>query len=213
MKHIYCISGFGADGRVFSKLNFANTDVHFIPWFNPLKKETIEAYAKRMSAQIHHKDPILFGLSFGGIMCIEIAKIISTGKVIIISSIKSFHEMPLWMKLTGKLQLDKIVPLKTFKFIEPLENFNLGIENNEELKLVSEYRKTIGQQYTNWATHQILNWKNEWQPKTMVHIHGGKDHIFPLKNIKADYVIPDGGHFMIMNRSQKVNNILEEILN
>ena len=213
MKHIYCISGFGADGRVFSKLNFVNTDVHFIPWFNPLKKETIEAYAKRMSAQIHHKDPILFGLSFGGIMCIEIAKIISTGKVIIISSIKSFHEMPLWMKLTGKLQLDKIVPLKTFKFIEPLENFNLGIENNEELKLVSEYRKTIGQQYTNWATHQILNWKNEWQPKNMVHIHGGKDHIFPLKNIKADYVIPDGGHFMIMNRYQKVNNILEEILN
>jgi len=212
MKHIYCISGFGADERVFSKLNFADNEVHFIRWYEPLKNETIEAYAKRMTAQIHHKDPLLFGLSFGGIMCIEIAKVISTGKVIIISSIKSLHEMPLWIKLTGKLQLDKIVPLKTFKLIEPIENYNLGIENKEELNLVREYRKSIGQQYTNWATHQILNWKNEWQPGELIHIHGGKDHIFPLKNIKADYVIPDGGHFMIMNRSQKVNSILEEIL-
>lgn len=212
MKHIYCISGFGADERVFSKLNFADYEVHFIPWADPLKNETLEGYAKRMSEQIQHNNPILFGMSFGGIMCIEIAKIISTSKVIIISSIKSLHEMPAWMKLTGKLWLDKIFPLKTFKFIEPIENFNLGIENNEELKLVREYRKTIGQQYTNWATHQIINWKNEWLPKDIIHIHGGNDHIFPLKNIKANYIIADGGHFMIMNRSQKVNSILEKIL-
>lgn len=212
MKHIYCISGFGADERVFSKINFQENEVHFIPWADPLKKETIEEYAKRLSAQIHHKNPILFGLSFGGIMCIEIAKIISAGQVIIISSIKTYHEMPIWMRLSGKLHLDKIIPLKTFPVIEPLENYNLGIENNDELQLVKEYRNNIAQPYTDWATHQILNWKNEWQPENIIHIHGGKDHIFPIKNIKANYTIPDGGHFMIMNRSQKINNILENIL-
>jgi hypothetical protein len=211
MKHIYCISGFGADERVFSKLNFEDTEVHFIPWAIPLKNEHIEEYAGRMSEQIKHDNPILFGLSFGGIMCIEIAKIITTGKVIIISSIKSFHEMPMWMRLTGKLKLDKIFPLKTFWFIEPIENYNLGIENKEELKLVKQYRKTVGQQYTNWATHQIINWKNEWRPENLIHIHGGKDHIFSIKNIKADYIIPDGGHFMIMNRSEKVNTIIKMI--
>lgn len=213
MKHIYCISGFGADERVFSKLNFEGNETYFIPWADPLKKETLEGYAKRMSKQIQHNNPILFGLSFGGIMCIEIAKIIQVSKVIIISSIKSFHEMPVWMRLSGKLNLDKIIPLKTFPVIEPLENRNLGIENNDELNLVREYRNTIGQQYTNWAAHQILNWKNEWQPENLIHIHGGKDHIFPIRNIKADYVIPDGGHFMIMNRAEKVNKILEKILN
>ena len=212
MRHIYCISGFGADDRVFSELNFKDTEVHFIAWADPLKNEPIEEYARRMSEQIKHDNPILFGLSFGGIMSIEIAKIILTSKVIIISSIKSFHEMPMWMRLTGKLKLDKIFPLKTFWFIEPIENYNLGIENKEELKLVKQYRKTVGQQYTNWATHQILNWKNEWLPENLTHIHGGKDHIFSIKNIKADYIIPDGGHFMIMNRSEKVNSIIEMIL-
>jgi pimeloyl-ACP methyl ester carboxylesterase len=212
MKHIYCISGFGADERVFSKLSFKDMEVHFIPWADPLRNEPIEEYARRMSEQIEHDNPILFGLSFGGIMCIEIAKIVAASKVIIISSIKSFHEMPMWMRLTGKLKLDKIFPLKTFWFIEPIENYNLGIENKEELKLVNQYRKTVGQQYTNWATHQILNWKNEWLPENLTHIHGGKDHIFSIKNIKADYIIPDGGHFIIMNRSEKVNTIIEKIL-
>ncbi len=212
MRHIYCISGFGADERVFSKLNFKELEFHFLPWFTPIKNETIEGYAKRMSESIMHEEPILLGLSFGGIMSIEIAKQISTSKIILISSIKSFREMPLWMRLTGKLKLDKVVPLKTFKLIEPIENYNLGIENNEELKLVQEYRATISQQYTKWANHQIVNWKNEWIPENLAHIHGGRDHIFPIKNIKADYIIPDGGHFMIMNRAAEVNNIIERIM-
>ena len=212
MRHIYCISGFGADERVFSKLNFKELEFHFLPWLNPIKNETIEGYAKRMSESITHAEPVLLGLSFGGIMSIEIAKQISTSKIILISSIKTFREMPLWMRLTGKLNLDKVVPLKTFKLIEPIENYNLGIENKEELKLVQEYRSTISRQYTTWATHQIVNWKNEWIPENLAHIHGGRDHIFPIKNIKADYTIPDGGHFMIMNRAAEVNTIIERIL-
>jgi len=212
MRHIYCISGFAADERVFSKLNFKEFEFHFLPWLNPEKNETIEGYAKRMSEGIKHNEPVLLGLSFGGIMCIEIAKLISLSKIILISSIKTFHEMPAWMRLVGKLKLDKVVPLKTFKLIEPIENYNLGIENKEELKLVQEYRTAISRQYTNWAIHQIVNWKNVSVPQNCVHIHGGRDHIFPLRNIKADYVVADGGHFMIMNRAAEVNAIMENIL-
>ena len=212
MKHIYCISGFGADERVFSKLDFGDHPIHFISWLTPLKKESIEQYAKRMGEKIQHDNPILLGLSFGGIMCIEIAKIIKTHKVILISSIKSFREMPLWMRFAGKSKLDKFFPLKSFRIIEPIENYNLGIENGDELKLVREYRRNVGRQYTNWAIHQILHWKNEWLPGDLIHIHGDKDHIFPIKNIKADFIITGGGHFMIMNRTEKVNGIIKELL-
>ena len=212
MKHIYCISGFGADERVFSKLDFGDHSIHFISWLTPVKKESIEEYAKRMSEKIQHENPILTGLSFGGIMSIEIAKIIKTHKIILISSVKSFHEIPLWMRLAGKSKLNKFFPLKSFRIFEPIQNYNLGIENVDELKLVREYRRNIGQQYTDWAIHQILYWKNERQPENLIQIHGGKDHIFPIKNIKADYIIPDGGHFMIMNRSEKVNGIVKRLL-
>lgn len=212
MNHIYCISGFGADERVFAKLNFPGSTLHYLPWLEPDVQEEIGNYARRMKEHIQHENPILFGLSFGGMMSIEIAKIIQTQKVIIISSVKNYSEIPLWMKLSGKLSLDKMVPLRSFSLIEPMENYNLGLENEEELRLVKEYRKNISQQYTNWASHQILNWKNEWKPVNITHIHGGKDHIFPIKNIKADFVIKDGGHFMVMNRAEKVNRILKEIV-
>jgi hypothetical protein len=145
-------------------------------------------------------------------MSIEMAKIINTSSVILISSVKTFHELPGWMKLSGKLLLDKIFPLKSFHAIEPLENYNLGIENMEELRLVREYRKNISKEYTNWATHEILNWKNEWVPPGVVHIHGNKDHIFPIKKIKADYVIAGGGHFMIMNKAGMINEIIEKFV-
>ncbi|MEO6187406.1 MAG: alpha/beta hydrolase [Ginsengibacter sp.] len=212
MKDIYCISGFGADERVFSKLNFGENRVHFIPWLLPEKKETIAEYANRMQEKIVHENPVLLGLSFGGMICIEIAKFIKTKKIILISSIKTIHEIPLWMKLAGKTQLYKIFPLRSFRLLEPIQNYNLGIENPGELKLVREYRKNIAQEYTGWAINEILNWKNTWYPKNIFHIHGSKDHMFPIRNIKSSHVVPGGGHFMIMNRAQNVNDILNEIL-
>jgi pimeloyl-ACP methyl ester carboxylesterase len=213
MKHIYCISGFGADERVFSKLDFGNNDVHFLSWLMPVLQETIESYAKRMAENIVHQKPILVGLSFGGIMATEIAKIIPTEKIIIISSIKTCRAFPLWMRLSGKLKLNHLIPMRSFKLIEPLENYNLGIENKDELELVQSYRKKVSQVYTNWAIDQILNWKNDWIPENIIHIHGSKDHVFPIKNVQADYVIAGGGHFMIMNRSNELNKILSFLRN
>lgn len=212
MKHIYCISGFGADERIFSHLNFGDNDVHFIQWKIPLPKETLVDYVARMAEEIVHPNPILTGVSFGGMVSIEIAKSIPVEKIILISSVKNFHEMPLLMRLAGKSKINKLVPLKPYSFLEPIENYNLGITNEEEKILAKEYRKNINPLYLDWAINEIVNWKNDWRPANLFHIHGSKDRIFPLKNIRADFVVPDGGHFMLMNKSESVNEILKEII-
>ncbi len=212
MKHLYCVSGFGADERVFANLDFGNYKVHFIPWLLPEKKESLSEYARRMRESIMEENPVLFGLSFGGMICIEIAKIIKTEKVILISSIASLHEIPRWIRLTGKSQLNKIFPLRSFRVFEPVQNYNLGITNKIELALVREYRKSINPIYTNWAVNQIVNWKNDWQPANLFRIHGTKDNMFPIKKIKADYIIQGGGHFMIMNKAAEINKVLKDIL-
>lgn len=210
MKHIYCISGFGADERVFAKLNFGENDVHFIPWKIPEKHETIFSYAKRMSEDIVYPNPILVGLSFGGMMSIEIAKIIPVEKVILISSVSTFHELPLYMKIAGKLRLNRLIPMKPYSILEPLENYNLGAETKEEKKLLKEYRKNLNLQYSNWAMDQVVNWKNNKIPAKIVHIHGTKDHIFPIRYIQnPDYIIKGGGHLISMNNSEEMNEILK----
>lgn len=211
-KHIYYISGFAADERVFANLDFGENDLHFIPWKIPEVNESITSYAHRMREEIAHPAPILVGLSFGGMMSIEIAKEIPVEKIIMISSIATFHEMPLYMKIAGKLRLNKLIPLRPYPFLEPLENYNLGVQSSEEKQLLREYRRNINLQYTEWAIDRILNWKNEWHPSNLIHIHGSNDHILPIKNIKADFIIEGGGHLMLMNKSGEVNEILKKIL-
>ena len=176
------------------------------------KKESIENYAKRLTEQIHHKNPILIGLSFGGIMCIEISRQIKVEQVIIISSIKAYHEMPLWMRISGKLKLNRLFPMRSFTLIEPLENYNLGIKTKDEKAMVNAYRKNIDPVYSNWAIDAILNWKNKLPIKNLFHLHGDNDRIFLIKNIKADHIIKGGGHLMILQQAAEVKEIINMIL-
>jgi pimeloyl-ACP methyl ester carboxylesterase len=212
MKTIYCISGLGADERAFSKLKINGFILQVIPWLMPHPNETIEQYATRMRTDITAKNPILMGLSFGGMICTEIAKQIPVDKIIIISSIKSSKELPLWMKTVAALKLNKIVPLKSTKLTQPLQNKMLGIQSAEEKSLVASLRREADLPYTKWAVHQAINWKNDWHHPKIYHIHGDKDNMFPIKNIKADYTIKDAGHFMIMNRADEVSDCINKIL-
>src|SRR4051812_39165414 len=113
MKTIYCISGLAADERAFSHLRMDGHTVHYLPWLTPLPREPIGDYATHMSSVIQEERPILVGLSFGGMMSIEIAKLRPVAKLVLISSIKSRRELPLWMKLAGKLRLNRIFPLQS----------------------------------------------------------------------------------------------------
>jgi pimeloyl-ACP methyl ester carboxylesterase len=212
MKTIYCISGLGADERAFSKLKVKDYELKVIPWLMPEPKETIEQYATRMRAGITTPKPVLMGLSFGGMLCTEIAKQIPVDKIIIISSIKSSKEIPLWMKTVAALKLNKIVPLRSTRLTQPIQNKMLGVQTDEEKGLVANYRRSVDLPYTKWAVNQALNWKNDWQHPNTYHIHGDKDNMFPIKNIKADHVIKNGGHFMIMNHAKEVSACINSIL-
>ena len=212
MRTIYCISGLGADERAFSKLKIRNYQLIVIPWLQPRPNETLKHYSKRMRTGITEENPILMGLSFGGMVIIEIAKQITVEKIIIISSVKSSLELPLWMKTIAKLKLNKILPVGSSKLTEPLQNHFLGISTEEEKEMVSISRKKATKQYTNWAVNQAINWKNDWHHPEIYHIHGDSDRMFPIKKIKPNYVLKDAGHFMIMNRSEEVSACINSIL-
>ena len=212
MKTIYCISGLGADERAFSKLVVHGYQLKVIKWLMPLADESVQDYAKRMRAEITEADPVLMGLSFGGMICTEIAKQVPVKKIIIISSIKSAAELPLWLKTAAKLRLNKILPLRSTKLTEPLQNRILGVSTPEEKNLVRQFRKKADLPYTNWAVHQAINWKNDWEHPEIFHIHGDRDNLFPIKYVKPTFVVKNGGHFMIMNRAEEVSYYINDIL-
>src|SRR4029078_2179179 len=104
---IYCISGLGTDERIFSKLRPVGYTLKYIPQLLPNSQESIIAHAARLAEFIKEDNAILLGVSFGGILGIEISKIKPIQKLIIISGIKSSTELPGWMKVVGKLKLNR----------------------------------------------------------------------------------------------------------
>lgn len=216
--HVYCLSGLGADHRIFRNLDMPDCRIIHLDWLLPQQKnETLEAYAKRLADNIHHPEPILLGVSFGGMMAIEISKQVSVKAVILISSVKSFRELPGWMKFFGRCRAEYLLPaapLKTYKslkVIRPIQNYFLGATSEEEITIANDFRENVDPVYLKWSVKQIFNWKNDWTPAKIFHIHGNNDKLFPLKNLKPTHVINQGGHFMVMSHCDEINLVLAEI--
>jgi pimeloyl-ACP methyl ester carboxylesterase len=211
-KTIYCISGLGADERVFANLKVNGHELIYLPWLRPERNETISHYAARMAGPILATNPVLLGVSFGGMMSIEIAKQLSLRRLFIVSSIKSNKELPWWMQAAGRMRLNKIVPVRPTTLTETVANNRLGVSNEQEKEMVRAYRKNVDLVYFNWAIHQVINWKNDWHPENIIHIHGDKDKIFPVKKINPTHIVKDGTHMIIYNRAEEVGSFIEKEL-
>ncbi len=138
VKSIYLFSVLGADQRVFEKLDFSGYSATFIQWIAPNKGESIAAYASRLCEQITTKDPILIGLSFGGIMAVEVAKQIAIEKVILIASVKTKDELPFYYRLAGKFHLHQLLPLSLLKKSNFLTNWFFGAASTADRLLLSQ---------------------------------------------------------------------------
>ncbi len=134
---LFCIPGFGVDDKIFGNLKL-NAEPVFINWLNPLGHESISNYATRMATAIDEDHPILLGISFGGMIALEIAKQRPVKQIILISSVKSRNELPGRLKLIGQLRLNRLFPVRKVPqndhFYE-VANRRLGATTAEEKKL------------------------------------------------------------------------------
>lgn len=212
LKKIYIFSGLGVDERVFKNMDFSGFEVSFISWINPLEKESIESYAKRLSAQITEIKPILVGLSFGGMMAIEVAKLLETEKVILIASAKTKHEIPFYYRLGGILRLQKLIPISFLKNANFITYWFFGTQTKEEKHLLKNILNDTDSLFLRWAINKIVYWKNETCLQNLIHIHGTKDRVLPIRYVSFDIKITDGGHLMTVNKAVEISKLLKENL-
>lgn len=210
MNKIYIFSGLGVDKRVFDNIDFSGLNIAFVDWIDPLKNETFESYAKRISKDFE-SNSILIGLSFGGMLAVEVYKIIPVKKVILIASAKNKNELPKWFLLAGKLKLNRIVPSSLLKTTNFITNWLFGAATSAEKLLLKNIIKETDPTFLKWAINQIVNWKNLSVPQNCIHIHGTNDRILPAKYLKADYKIKNGGHFMTVNKAKEIEVIIKKL--
>ena len=213
VKSIYCVSGLGADERVFQNLKFEGYQPVHIQWIEPKKGESITDYTKRLSSQIKAECPIIIGLSFGGIVAVEIAKHIATEKVILISSTKNQQEVPFYFQIFRWLPVYLLLPAKFLLWLGQLfASWFFSLESANERKLLQAILFDTNARFMKWAIHQVVIWKNELIPENTYHIHGESDRIFPYQYVHEDFNVKQGGHFMIMNQAQYISHLIQQII-
>jgi len=212
--HVYLMPGMAADSAIFENVILAEEkfQVHLLEWEIPEGDESLEHYAKRMIQHIHHQDIVLIGVSFGGVIVQEMAKILDVGRLIIISSVKCSEELPPRMKFASRTGLFKIIPTGLASYVDHFEKFAFGDFLKKRAKLYKQYISITDKKYLDWAIKNMVNWKCEKPDAKVIHIHGDEDEVFPIKNIKNAIVIKGGTHIMIINRFRWFNENLPELI-
>ena len=197
---------------MFQNFSFEGFEVVHIDWILPLENETLQNYALRISENIKDENAILIGLSFGGIISVEISKIKKFKKVFLLSSAKTKFEIPFYYRFLGKLNLLRIIPSSILKRVNSLTYLVFGAKTNAEKSLLEDIVRNTDERFLKWALHQIMNWENENYSENIVHIQGDIDLILPHIFVKYDYLIKGGTHFMTLNQSKEIETIIIENL-
>lgn len=213
---VYLMPGMAASPRIFEFINLPpDYELINLSWIPPIKNESLQDYAARMCQRIKHKNPVLVGVSFGGILVQEMAKLIRCKKVIIVSSVKAKSELSRSIKLARTTGAYKLIPTQWIENLESLCLFVFGPSIRPRVEAYQKYLSERDPDYLNWSIDRLVHWDQQKPAEGIIHIHGDKDSIFPIQNIDKSthfHTIQDGSHAIILTHHRWFNTHLPQLI-
>ena len=206
---LYGISGLGADKRVFQ---YPRLNCQLIPidWIEPKKNETIEKYSIRLSRKINTAEKFgIIGVSFGGLVAVEMSKQLNPALTILISSAETKKELRTIYRIFGKSGLVNLIPAKLFDPPRGIASWIFGAKHKQ---LLHQILDDTDLSFAKWAVKELVNWKNEERlTNPILKIGGTHDKLIPTKNTDTK-LIEGGAHFMIVDRAGEISEVINEWL-
>ena len=210
---IYAIPGLGTTEKLYVNTKIKGVEIIVLNWPTPEKNDTMESYARKFLPQINTNIPFcLLGVSFGGMICTELSKIISPKKIFLISSCKSRKELPWFIKTLKYIPLHRLISENQHRKMAYRGRWIIGFGKAyipEFLGMVNSMTKN----YFKYCINIIVNWNNTTLPKNTIHIHGDNDILLWYRFVKPDYTIEKGSHAMVVFQAEEINKIIEKELN
>jgi len=214
MSRIYLIPGLGADSRIYKNISLPGHEVIEVNWITPNPTDTLTTYAQKLIDQYHISgNSVVIGNSMGGMLAIEIGKLVSLEKIILISSIRTVDEAPGYFKLFRTIPVYKAVPDKFFSAADFFIEIIFGKMSDKEKDIFKDMLKNASPEFMKWAMGAILHWDNKIIPPNVYQISGDKDLVFPYENLKDAIIVKGGTHIMIFDMAPQINKLLNDILN
>lgn len=210
---VYFIPGMAAGPEIFDHIQLPENQytIEVLEWMIPEKEESLKEYALRMAKRVTEPNPILIGVSFGGIVAQEMDAFLNLKNLVIISSVKTRNELPKRMKLVGTTKAYKLIPTGAVLSADDLTTYAIGPKSKKKLAMYQKYLSVRDKDYLDWSIEKIVTWNRQEAVSGIVHIQGDKDPVFPIKHIEDCLVIPNGTHIMILNRAREISKLLLQI--
>ncbi|MEN8156857.1 MAG: alpha/beta hydrolase [Bacteroidota bacterium] len=211
---IYLFPGQGADYRQYREIEFpAGYDTVRISYPVPEKRENMREFALRFVPLIDQDAPfVLMGVSLGGMICTELADTLKAERVILISSAKSYKELPGRYNFSKRVAVNRIVPKGLTKAGARMLQGIVEPDRRYDKETFKDMLKRKDACYLKRTVDMIVHWERTEHHPAIVHIHGDADHTIPVKHVNYDYLVEEGSHMMVLTRAGEISGIIREIL-
>jgi len=207
----YCIPGLGADERVFQFLRLRG-ETHVLRWLSPQSThEPLRHYAARLAAAVSAGQAgWLVGVSFGGVLALEVAQLRPLARVVLISSFTGPKELPWIGQLARATGLYRAVPPQLLRLVPRMAQWLFSARNGGEYRLLRQIIRDTDLPFTRWAIAQLLQWPGR-SATPVIRIHGTADRLLPAGAAHSQYRLP-GGHLIIVSQATEISRILHHLV-
>jgi pimeloyl-ACP methyl ester carboxylesterase len=199
----------GADKRLFQHFNLSNGKVHHLDWIPHGGSKNLAEYATLMAERITTEKNVVVGSSMGGMVTVEIAKIIQPKGAVLVSAPSGRHEFPQVLKNLNALRLHRALTPKLVLRISTLADLFMGFKTDEQRAMFYDMLRGNGEDFLHFAISAVLEWKNTTPPGVpFIQILGTHDRLFKQHKIPNAIMLEGSGHFTAFERGKEVSEII-----
>lgn len=209
MINYYLIPGMGADKRLFQHFNLTGGNVHHLDWIPHRGSKNLAEYAALMAERITTEKNVIVGSSMGGMVTVEIAKLIQPEGAVLVSAPSGRHEFPQVLKNLNALRLHRALTPKQMLRISTLADLFMGFKTGEQRAMFYDMLRGNGEDFLHFSVAAVLEWKNTTPPPVpFLQILGTKDRLFKQDKIPNAVMLEGSGHFTAFERGKEVSEII-----
>jgi pimeloyl-ACP methyl ester carboxylesterase len=208
------LPGLGADARLLEPLREHAPPFDVPAWITPRRRESLPDYAARFSETLAYSpEAILAGVSFGGMVALEMARARPPAGVLLISSCRS-HRAVL-PRFRRQQALGRLVPAPIARALlaGPITSSVARADrlSPRHTTLLRSMARDADLPFLRWGAHAAAEWKGAPPPGvTVSQIHGRHDAVVPDPHEDAETVIEDAAHLITLTHPERLGRWLAE---
>ena len=212
MSDVILLPGMGADGRLFAA-HASQVSFDVPEWPSHREGESLPAFAERVAARLPSVPQVVGGASFGGMVSLELARIVGAKAVVLMGSCREPAQVAPMLRFLGHVA--PVVPAACFRvggWNRRVLASAFGPLNAQQASVLFSMAEASSPSFIKWACRAVLEWSPGLVGVPVFQIHGDRDRIIPVHRVQATEVIPGAGHLLNVTHAAEVTAFLQHVV-